>query len=346
MRRFWWILLFLVGLISCGLSFWFLYVHPVFFAANVQWPEKKERLVIRTGTTFQELLDQLGELKIIRDTSTFRRCANYLNFGAKIKPGKYEVNDGWSNMILIRLLRSGAQSPIKMVIHNVRTLDELTGKIAQQLEVDSLDIDQALKNSRTILPDASPGEDSLLCLFLPNTYEVYWTIKPDELLRRMWKEYNRFWSAERKDQALQIGYTPNQIYILASIVEKETLASAEKSTIAGVYVNRLHDGIPLQADPTVVFAKGDFSTGRVLFKDLEIDSPYNTYLYAGLPPGPICMPEPSTIDATLHAEKHNYIYFCAKSDRSGRHVFAKTLAAHNENARVYQQWLNQNKIFK
>lgn len=346
MSRFRWFLLVLAGLVFCGLSLWFLYIHPIFFSGNVHWPDQEERLIVRTGTTFQELLNQLGDQKIVGDTASFRRCAKYLNFGAKIKPGQFELKDGWSNVTLIRFLRSGAQSPIKLVIHNVRTLDELTGKIGQQLEVDSLDIDQALKNIRTILPEASLGEDSLMCLFLPNTYEVYWTIKPDELLQRMWKEYNRFWTDERKALAYQTGFTPNQIYILASIVEKETLASAEKSTIAGVYLNRLHSGIPLQADPTVVFAKGDFTTGRVLFKDLEIDSPYNTYMYSGLPPGPICMPEPSTINATLLAEKHDYIYFCAKADQSGRHAFAKTLAAHNENARVYQQWLNQNKIYR
>lgn len=346
MKRSSLILLVLAGLTGCALLVWFLYIQPIFIAGNVQWPDEEKYFTIPTGTTFQQLLNQLEKEDILADTASFRRCAAYLHYGDQVKPGKYLLQDNWSNLTFIRLLRSGAQSPIKLVIHNVRTLDELAGKIGQQLELDSTDMTDALSMSRSLVPEATPGEDSLLCLFLPNTYEVYWTITAQELLERMWKEYNRFWTEARKSLAQQTGFTPNQIYILASIVEKETLASAEKSIIAGVYLNRLHQGIPLQADPTVVFAKGDFTTGRVLFKDLEIDSPYNTYIYSGLPPGPICIPEPSTIDATLKAENHDYIYFCAKPDQSGRHTFAKTLAAHNENARVYQNWLNQNRIFR
>ncbi|MCF8236573.1 MAG: endolytic transglycosylase MltG [Saprospiraceae bacterium] len=347
MRRWFLIVVFaLVALLMGGLLIYSQYIEPVFFAPNVQMSPSTQRLSIRTGTTFEGLVRQLDSLGIIADTASFTSCARYLKYGARVRPGQYRLEDGWSNLTLVRLLRSGAQSPIKLVIHNVRTLDELAGKIGHQIEPDSLEIWDAFRNSRQIIPESSAGEDSLMCLFLPNTYEVYWTIKPEELLVRMVEEYNRFWTPERIEQATQAGYTPNQIYILASIVEKETLVKDEKATIARVYLNRLERGIPLQADPTVVFAKGDFSTGRVLFSDLEIDSPYNTYKYPGLPPGPICMPEPGTILATLQAEKHEYIYFCAKPDRSGRHTFARTLAAHNANARNYQHWLNEQRIFR
>ncbi len=347
MRRWFLIVVFaLVALLVGGLLVYSQYIQPVFFAPNVTVYKSSQRLSIRTGTSFQALVHQLDSLGIIADTSSFTSCAQYLKYGARVRPGQYLLEDGWSNLTLVRLLRAGAQTPIKLVIHNVRTLDELAGKIGKQIEPDSLEIWEAFIQSREIIPQATPGEDSMMCLFLPNTYEVYWTIKPDELLERMVKEYDRFWTTERRLQATRSGYTPNQIYILASIVEKETLVSDEKATIAGVYLNRLERGIPLQADPTVVFAKGDFSTGRVLFRDLEIDSPYNTYLYPGLPPGPICMPEPGTILATLQAEQHSYIYFCAKPDRSGRHAFARTLAAHNDNARSYQRWLNEQRIFR
>ncbi len=347
MRRWFLILVFaLVALLMGGLLIYTQYVQPVFFSPNVQLSEPKEKLFIRTGTSFQALVHQLDSLNILEDTASFTSCARYLKYGARVRPGQYVLEDGWNNLTLVRLLRAGAQSPIKLVIHNVRTLDELAGKIGRQIEPDSLEILEAFHHSREIIPDASPGEDSLMCLFLPNTYEVYWTITASELLERMVKEYDRFWTPERQQLANKAGYTPNQIYILASIVEKETLVRDEKATIAGVYLNRLARGIPLQADPTVVFARGDFSAGRVLFSDLEIDSPYNTYKYPGLPPGPICMPEPGTIQATLQAEQHGYIYFCAKADRSGRHAFARTLAAHNENARTYQRWLNEQRIFR
>ncbi|MCB0693133.1 MAG: endolytic transglycosylase MltG [Lewinellaceae bacterium] len=333
------------GLALAAALGWFFVIQPVFLSGNTAFTQDEQRFNIPEGTVFDTLLLRLEKEGIIRDISSFRQCARFLEYGQRIRPGSYLIRQGESNLTIVRMLRAGNQTPVKLIIHNLRTLEDLAGRISTQIECDSLRALEAFRRSRAILPDISPGEDSLLCLFIPNTYEVYWNISPEQLMERMADEYDRFWTSDRTSMATSAGLTPNQIYILASIVEKETLVQDEKSTIAGVYMNRLRQGIPLQADPTVVFARQDFSARRVLFSDLEIDSPYNTYKYAGLPPGPICMPQQSTLLATLNAEQHQYIYFCAKADGSGRHAFAKTLAAHNRNARDYQQWLNARQIY-
>lgn len=338
-------LMLITGLALATALSWFLFIQPVFLRGNTAFNEENKRINISEGTEFDALIEHLAENGIVRDMSTFKQCARLLKYGQRIRPGSYLIPQGASNLSMVRQLRAGNQTPVKLIIHNLRTLEDMAGRISSQVDIDSLQLLSTFQRSRQILPEVNPGEDSLLCLFLPNTYEVYWNITPENLMKRMASEYERFWTTERISRAREAGLTPDQIYILASIVEKETLVQDEKSTIAGVYLNRLRKGIPLQADPTVVFARQDFSARRVLFSDLEIDSPYNTYKYAGLPPGPICMPQQSTILATLNAEQHDYIYFCARADGSGRHAFARTLAAHNQNARDYQHWLNTQRIF-
>jgi UPF0755 protein len=194
------------------------------------------------------------------------------------------------------------------------------------------------------LPDSDFREETLLSLFIPNTYETWWNLSARKLMERMEHEHDRFGNEKRRAAAEALSMTPVEVYTLASIVESETQAQDERATIAGVYHNRLRQGIPLQADPTIRFAVGDMSIRRVLFRHLEIDSPYNTYRNAGLPPGPIAMPTIQSIDAVLFPEKHEYIFFCAKPGYDGRHLFARTHAAHAENARVYQAWLDEQGI--
>jgi UPF0755 protein len=196
-----------------------------------------------------------------------------------------------------------------------------------------------------VLSELGYTPENIMSLFIPNTYQVYWNTSPQNLLKRLQVENDAFWAKKnRREKAKSLGLSTQEVYTLASIVEKESLVMDEKPIIAGVYLNRLKKGMLLQADPTVVFAVGDFSIQRVLNKHLAIDSPYNTYKNVGLPPGPICMPSISSIDGVLNAEKHNYIFFCAKPNSGGRHAFANTLAGHNRNAAIYRNWLQANQI--
>ncbi len=329
-----------------GMTFYFFWFHPTFLKDNVASLTKNNYLIIPTGAGFSQVADSLTLSGTIINKKSFVACAERIGYTSNIKPGRYLIESGWNNLTLVRHLRSGNQQPVRLTINNVRTLEELAGKIAGQIEPDSLVVLDALLRLRTYDSAIPFGEDSTMCLFIPNTYEIWWNTSPGQLVERMWAENKRFWNDERLLQAAVLGLTTTQVYILASIIEKETLVLKEKPTIAGVYLNRLKSGILLQADPTVVFAKKAFDKERILFSDLTYDSPYNTYMYGGLPPGPICMPEINTIDAALNPEIHDYLYFCAKADNSGAHAFAKTLAAHNENARRFQAWMNSQGIFR
>ena len=269
-----------------------------------------------------------------------------MNYGDRtIKPGKYSLNEGNNNLDLIRQLRSGNQVPVKVVFNNIRTLDRLAGKVSEYIETDSFALLDAFMDPN-VQSSYELNEETMMTLFIPNTYEFFWNTSEKGFLDRMKKERDAFWNQERLQKAQDRQMTPEEVYTLASIVEKETNVKSERPTMAGVYLNRLEQGIPLQADPTVVFAVGDFTIKRVLNRHLEIDSPYNTYKNTGLPPGPISMASISSIDAVLNAESHDYIFFCAKPGNSGQHAFAKTLAQHNRNARKYQRWLNSQGILK
>lgn len=339
-----WVVVLVIGLIGALAYVW--YIRPVFLAGNVRLASGPYRLEIPSGSRFADVMDKVASAGILKDTAAFRTCASMLGYGPSVKPGSYLLADGMRNLDLVRILRAGAQTPVKLTLNQVRTIWDLAGKVGRQIEPDSEAMAEAFRHAAEIIPEALPQADSLMCLFPANTYEVYWTLSPEDFLHRMVREYERFWTTERRAKALAHGLTPNQVVILASIVEKETRDPGEKPRVAGVYINRLHDGIPLQADPTVVFARGDFSEQRVLNRDLTIDSPYNTYLHPGLPPGPICMPDQSTVLATLNAEQHDYLYFCAAPDYSGKHLFSRTLAGHEANARTYRSWLNSQGIFR
>ncbi len=298
-------------------------------------------LLIPSRSTFEDIVDSLKVNHQILHEGSFRRTARLMRYDDKaIRAGRYVIPARAGNRAILSLLRGGNQTPLALTIQNVRTMDQLCGRVASKLEFDSMQLSLYLQNSFDSIAGTIP--ETRMTRFIPNTYEFYWTVRPEEFCKRMLKEYSRFWTEERKAKAAAAGLTPEQVYTLASILEKETNYNAEKPRMAGVYLNRLKAGMPLQADPTIVFALGDFELRRVLYGHLSVDSPYNTYLHTGLPPGPIFMPGLASIEAVLDAEHHDYLFFCARPmDEGPGHAYAATLSAHNENARRYQAWLDR-----
>ena len=263
--------------------------------------------------------------------------------GYNVKTGRYAIKPTDNMRYLHRRLSMGYQTPIKLTVGSVRTLDRIARNTARQLMVDSCEIANIL-NDTAYISKLGFTPETLPALFIPNTYEVYWNMSSEDFMQRMLKEHKAFWNEKRLKQAEAIGLTPIEVATLASIVEEETANQAEKPMVAGLYINRLKKGMLLQADPTVKFSLQEFGLKRILFKHLEVDSPYNTYKYAGLPPGPIRIPSFQGLESVLNYTKHNYIYMCAKEDFSGTHNFAVTSAQHAANARKYQQALNRRGI--
>ena len=246
--------------------------------------------------------------------------------------------------VFSRLYR-GYQEPTNLTVGSVRTLDRLARSVGKQLMIDSTEI-AGLMNDSAFQQKLGYNKETLPCLFIPETYQVYWDMSAEEFFERMQKEHQKFWNQERLDKATAIGMTLTEVCTLASIVEEETNNNPEKPMVAGLYINRLHTGMPLQADPTIKFALQDFGLRRITNAHLAVKSPYNTYINAGLPPGPIRIPSPIGLDAVLNYTKHNYLYMCAKEDFSGTHNFASNYAEHMKNARKYWNALNERKIFK
>lgn len=301
---------------------------------------------VPTGTTFAGLgrmLADSGYVKNLRKWKSYARS----NGMDSVRAGSYTLRSGMSYRTALTGFFYGRQTPVRLTFNNIRTMNRLAGVVSKYIEADSAAILRTLTDP-TVIAEAGFSRATFPSLFIPNTYEVYWTMTPREFVARMRKEHDRFWNDERLAKAEELGYTPEQIATIASIVIEETKFKGEMTQVAGVYINRLRAGMPLQADPTVKFALGDPSIRRVLNKHLAYDSPYNTYKYGGLPPGPICVPPIVALDATLaYADadkKHDYYYFCAKADFSGRHAFARTLPEHNRNAAAYATELNRRGI--
>ena len=292
-------------------------------------------LYIPTGSGFDEVKKIIKEKKILKNTGSFEWSARQKHYDSKVRSGKYRITDGMSNNALINLLRSGRQEPVKVTFQNIRNREEFAGKISRQIEADSISILNLLCDNKYMNQYGINALNSIT-LFIPNTYEFYWNTSAEMFFSRMARENNKFWNEDRKDKCRRTGLSRQQVSILASIVEKETSRDKEKPVIAGVYMNRLRKGWPLQADPTIIFAWNDYTIKRLLYKHIMITSPFNTYAHIGLPPGPICLPSIASIDAVLNFDHHDYMYFCAKDDLSGYHVFAETLQEHNRNAKKYQ----------
>lgn len=334
------IIVLIVLLIGGGTA---LHYYNTLFKTNVTNKEDNY-LYIPTNSSFDDVVNIVKSENIIIDSETFSWVAKRMKY-KNVKPGKYKIIKGMSNVELVRMLRSGRQEPVKLIYQNIRLKKNFAGYIGSHLEVDSTQF-LSMLDSMDLLRTLGFDEDNIFCMFIPNTYEFYWNTSAEKFISKMHNEYGKFWNNDRKAKAKQIGLSPIEVSILASIVDQEALVNSELKRVAGVYMNRLNRGMKLEADPTVIYALGDFNIKRVLNKMLQCNSPYNTYMYNGLPPGPICMPSVAAIDAVLSYEKHNYIYFCAKEDFSGYHNFASNLADHQKNARKFQQALTKRKIMQ
>ena len=314
------------------------------YQPNVSLEYQKEVFVyIPTGASFENVLQLLSDEGIIISSSSFRWISEQKRYTNNIKSGRYLLKDGMNNNQLVNLLRSGRQTPVNVVFNNLRNKEEFAAKIASQLELDSLQILNAMLDT-TFLSQLGLDAFNVSTLFIPNTYEFYWNTTVTNFLSRMVAEHHHFWNDNRKAKAKRLNLTQEEVVTLASIVEKETLQKSEQPIVAGLYLNRLKKNMKLQSDPTVIFAIGDFSIRRVLKKDLKYDSPYNTYKYKGLPIGPISMPSIRAIDAILNYEKHDYLFMCAKEDFSGFHNFTVSALEHYANAAKYRKALNNKNI--
>lgn len=334
----------LAGIVAAGIFSY--YVYKTIFLPNTSFENETAFVLVSSDRSYQEVRQQL--VPLLKNIESFDKVAQKKGYVTNVKPGKYAIKKGMNNNDIVNSLRS-KNIPIQISFNNQERLANLAGRIAEQIEADSLSLLQKITDETYLVQNGFNSENGLN-LFIPNTYEFYWNSSAETFRDRMLTEYNRFWNEQRLKKASQLGLSPHQVMNLAAIVQKETARVDERPRVAGVYLNRLRVGMLLQADPTVIFAikkeTGDFDTviKRVLFKDLEIDSPYNTYKYPGIPPGPISMPDISSIEAVLNPEKHDYFYFVADVSNPGYHLFAKSLAQHNRNRQQYIKWINKQGI--
>ncbi len=327
--------LLVIALVAGGLVY---SKYQEIFSPNVHETLVDPFVIVPTGTSFEGLIDILNNQNILKDEASFRWVAKKMSFiKPKMRAGRFKIKPEWSNRALIGHLRGGKQATVKVVLNYERLPEDVAGKVSKVIEADSISILNLLRDKQ-YLSEKGLTPEMAMSVFIPNTYDFFWNKDAKGFFERMMKEHDKFWKAKgRNKKAEAIEMTPQEVYTLASIIQRETNQLDEKPVIAGLYLNRLEKGMALQADPTVVFALKQFDLKRVLYKHLEIDSPYNTYKYAGLPPGPISMAEISTIDAILNADDHDYIFFCAKGDGSGYHSFAKSLSGHNANKNIYKR---------
>lgn len=304
-----------------------------------------EYLYIPTGSDFKDVYSIISSENMVKDTLSFLNAAQNMDYPVKVKAGRYRLTKDMGNRSLINMLKAGNQEPVRISFQNVRLKHTLAGMISKKIESDSASISQLL-DSAAFVEKYGFNTDNVYTMFIPNSYEIYWNSDPEKFFLRMHDEYLKFWKADRKAKAAAINLSQTEVSILASIVDSEALNDSEMPRIAGLYMNRLRKGMRLEADPTVIFAANDFTIRRVLNKHLRINSPYNTYLNTGLPPGPITMPSINAIDAVLNYEKHDFIYMCAKEDFSGYHNYASNLIQHLQNARKFQEALNKRNIKK
>ena len=299
-------------------------------------------LYIRSNDTYQNILDKLKQDSVLLDYESFSKLALRKHYDEHIRPGRFLISEGMTNEEIIRILLKGEQTPVKVVFSNIRDVEELAQLVSTQIEADSASIVNAY-NNQAFIDSLGYTPENKFIMIIPNTYEFYWNTTAENFWRRLKHESNKFWNESRTNQAKTINMSKENIYVLASIVEKETQNKNERSRIAGVYVNRLNRGVCLQADPTLVFIS-NYDGMRVKNSFKDIDSPYNTYKYKGLPPGPIWIPSINSIDAVLNYEHHNYLFFCARADFSGYHDFAETYSQHRHNAANFQRALNEKNI--
>ncbi len=330
----------LLGAVGMGAFAW--YVYNTAFSGNTAFNNKEAHVFIPTNATIDDVVAELAPL--LRDTESFYAVADQKKYSGNVKPGHFILTKGMTNNDIVNVLRS-TNIPINIKFNNQERLEDLAGHISKQIEADSISLLKSMRDPQ-FLKEEGLTEETALCFYIPNTYEFYWNSSAETFRNRMKTEYERFWNESRTQKAKNLNLSKEQVMALAAIVQKETAKVDERPRVAGVYINRLKVGMLLQADPTVIYAlkkeSDDYNQiiKRVLYADLELDSPYNTYKYAGVPPGPITMPDISSIDAVLNPEKHDYYYFVADVTNFGYHKFAKTLAQHNVNKVEYVRWVN------
>jgi UPF0755 protein len=330
------VLIIIIALAGTGIFYYLRYFGP-----NVS--DKQEYLYIHTGATYEQVYDSIRTKEIVKDTTTFNWAAHNMNYITRVKPGRYHLHAGMSNRKFINMLASGTQEPVTVAFHNLRLKTQFAGFIAKKIEPDSASIIGLLDSSAYVQKFGFTTDD-VYTMFMPNSYQMYWNTSPEKFFNRMYANYQKFWTPERKQQAAAINLSPVQVSILASIVDAEALHDDEMPRIAGLYLNRLNKDMKLQSDPTVIFATGDFTIKRVLNKYLINPSPYNTYVHTGLPPGPVMMPSVNAVKAVLNHEANAYLYMCAKEDFSGYHSFATNEADHKANALRFHQALDARNI--
>jgi UPF0755 protein len=331
----------MVIIVIIALAFTGFNYYMKYFSPNVT--DAQEYLYIRTGSGFNDVYKTIREQGIVKDSATFSSAAQSMNYVKRVKPGRYHLHAGMSNRKLINMLASGTQEPITLAFHNLRLKEQFAGFVSKKIEPDSMAIIRLLDSSAFVKKYGFTTDD-VYTMFLPNSYQMYWNTSPEKFFKRMYANYQKFWNPERLQKAAAINLTPVQVSILASIVDAEALHDDEMPTIAGLYLNRMKKGMKLEADPTIIFAENDFTIKRVLNRYLSINSPYNTYLHTGLPPGPIMMPSVNAVNDVLDYKPSGYLYMCAKEDFSGYHNFATNVADHLANARRFQKALNERNI--
>ena len=330
----------LAGLLFVCFSY---YAYQIFYTSNIQVEKEDYYLYIPSGANFKTVMDSLEKNQVLYDKLSFAFVSQLVGYQDKVKPGRYLLPKNSTNLTVVRKLKSGLQEPLKLTFNNIRLKKDLAEKLAEKLEFSENDFLKLINNPDDV---SKYGFDTntIIAMFIPNTYQVFWNTSPEELMKKMNREYKKFWNKERLAKAQAAGFSPLQISIIASIVEAETNKDSEKPRIAGVYINRLRTGMPLQADPTVKFAVRDFSIKRVTQEHTAMESPYNTYKNTGLPPGPINMPSTTSLEAVLNYEKHKFIYFCASPNEIGYHDFAESYRDHVNNANRYRKFLDKQRI--
>ncbi|TAE30649.1 MAG: endolytic transglycosylase MltG [Cytophagales bacterium] len=332
-----------ISVITVTFSFYF---WQVFRTPNLNLKgEKPFALLIPKGTTFLAVVDSLKKNNMLNDEKSFRFLSKLMKYDQNVKVGRYELKPDMGNYETIKKLRSGSQDPLTVTFNNIRLRQDLAQRLGARFAFGPDSLGKYLDDP-AVCREYGFDTNTVVCMFIPNSYEMFWTIKPKALLDRMASEYKKFWTPERQQKAKALNLSQSEVQTLASIVQGETNKTDEQPRVAGVYLNRLRQNIKLEADPTVIFALRDFGIRRLLNRQLTVDSPYNTYRYTGLPPGPINLPSISAINAVLNAEQHDYLFFVVDARFNGYHTFSKTLSEHMANARLYQKALTERKIMK
>src|SRR5690606_36876164 len=337
-------ILFALAVVVLGVAGW-LYLRIYSPKVQLKNSEQPLYLHIPTGADFRQVKDSLEKHGVLKNTRSFEWVAGLMEYPQLVKAGRYRLQDGMHNRALVSKLRSGNQDAVNLTFNNIRKKEHFAAFLGRELEPDSLDFIE-LMNDSAFVGELGFSTETIYTMFIPNTYQVFWNSSAKDFFQRMHRDYEKFWTASRRAKADSIGLTPQEVSILASIVDQETSKKDEMPNIAGVYMNRLKSGRRLEADPTVIFALDDFSIRRVLYKHLQTPSPYNTCVVTGLPPGPITMPSEAATRRVLDYEDDNYIYFCAKADFSGYHAFAETHSQHLQNARAFQRALYERNILR